>query len=72
MPEGNGFDLLERLDVAPHVIFTTAYDAWAIRAFEVNALDYLLKPVTEQRMQEALARIPPPPSAHFPIHEKYS
>lgn len=75
MPEGNGFDLLEKLDVTPHVIFTTAYDAYAIRAFEINALDYLLKPVTEQRMQEALARIPAvipaaPSATHLPIHEK--
>lgn len=71
MPEGNGFELLERLNATPHVIFTTAYDAWAIRAFEINALDYLLKPVTEQRMREALARVPSTsPAAHLPIHEK--
>ncbi|WP_198651896.1 LytR/AlgR family response regulator transcription factor [Chitinophaga deserti] len=75
MPEGNGFDLLERLTTTPHVIFTTAYDAYAIQAFEINALDYLLKPVTEKRLEEALARIPatvPAASAasYFPIHEK--
>ncbi|MGE7774038.1 LytR/AlgR family response regulator transcription factor [Chitinophaga sp. NPDC101104] len=75
MPEGTGFQLLENLDVIPHVIFTTAYDAHAIRAFEINALDYLLKPVTEKRLQEALARIPAvppatPATAYLPIHEK--
>lgn len=75
MPEGNGFDLLERLATAPHVIFTTAYDAYAIQAFEINALDYLLKPVTEKRLEEALARIPAaipaaPAASYFPIHEK--
>lgn len=75
MPEGNGFRLLEMLDTTPHVIFTTAYDAYAIRAFEINALDYLLKPVTENRMREALARIPADPAivpaaTYLSIHEK--
>src|SRR5262249_5944695 len=45
MPGGSGFDLLQRLEDIPAVIFTTAYDAYAVRAFEVNALDYLLKPI---------------------------
>ena len=45
MPGGSGFDLLERLEVVPQVIFTTAHDAHAVRAFEVNVLDYLLKPI---------------------------
>ncbi len=57
MPEANGFALLEQLDAVPEVIFTTAYDAYAIRAFEVNALDYLLKPVTEKRLEESLERL---------------
>jgi len=46
MPGRSGFELLEQLDRVPLVIFTTAYDEYALRAFEVNALDYLLKPVS--------------------------
>ena len=45
MPGKTGFDMLTELDKAPDVIFTTAYDDYALKAFEVNALDYLLKPV---------------------------
>ncbi len=61
LPDGTGFDLLDRLDRVPRVIFTTAYDAYAVRAFEVNALDYLLKPVDPARLAAALARLGPPP-----------
>ncbi|WP_343307518.1 LytTR family DNA-binding domain-containing protein [Chitinophaga niabensis] len=57
MPEANGFTLLEQLKTVPEVIFTTAYDAYAIKAFEVNALDYLLKPVTSKRLAESLERL---------------
>ena len=56
MPSGTGFDLLERLDAAPRVVFTTAYDQFALRAFQANALDYLLKPVDAARLAEALAK----------------
>jgi two-component system LytT family response regulator len=56
MPGGSGFDLLARLDHVPRVIFTTAYDHHAVRAFEVNALDYLLKPIEPQRLAAALVR----------------
>ena len=58
MPEVTGFEVLERLppDVLPVVIFVTAYDEHAIRAFEVRALDYLLKPVSQKRFDEALGR----------------
>lgn len=56
MPGQSGFELLASLDVAPHVIFTTAYDEYALRAFEVNALDYLLKPVQENRLAAALEK----------------
>src|SRR5678809_459081 len=45
MPGKTGFDMLAELERAPHVIFTTAYDEYALKAFEVNALDYLLKPI---------------------------
>lgn len=51
-----GFDLLDRIDTPVQVIFVTAYDEYAIRAFEVNALDYLLKPVAPDRLAEALRR----------------
>ena len=63
MPGQSGFELLATLDgPAPHVIFTTAYDQYALRAFEVNALDYLLKPVSEARLAAALAKVPPAPA----------
>ncbi|WP_103029877.1 LytR/AlgR family response regulator transcription factor [Salinibacter altiplanensis] len=57
MPGGSGFDLLERLGDVPHVVFVTAYDEHAIRAFEVNALDYLVKPVEEERLAEAIETV---------------
>jgi len=57
MPGMTGFELLERIEELPQVIFTTAYDQYAIRAFEVNALDYLLKPVAPARLAAALARV---------------
>ncbi|MBS0374588.1 MAG: response regulator transcription factor [Proteobacteria bacterium] len=56
MPGGSGFDLLPRLEQVPQVIFTTAYDQHAVRAFEVDALDYLLKPVEPERLAAALER----------------
>ncbi len=56
MPGRSGFELLEQLDRVPMVIFTTAYDEYALKAFEVNALDYLLKPVSPERLGTALAR----------------
>ena len=64
LPGSNGFRLLEQYSgQLPHVIFTTAYDEFAIRAFEVNAVDYLLKPITPERMASALGlqddNIPP-------------
>jgi two-component system, LytTR family, response regulator len=80
MPGGSGFDLLEKLEDVPAVIFTTAYDEYAVRAFEVSALDYLVKPITADRLaaalgraQRALAAIPKEPpnargaSAHHQI-----
>jgi two-component system, LytTR family, response regulator len=56
MPGGSGFDLLEKLEDVPAVIFTTAYDEYAVRAFEVSALDYLVKPITARRLAAALGR----------------
>ncbi|WP_209331045.1 LytR/AlgR family response regulator transcription factor [Lunatimonas salinarum] len=57
MPEKTGFDLLEELDHVPLVVFTTAYDEFAIQAFQVNALDYLLKPVEPARLAETLVKL---------------
>ncbi|MBL8267890.1 LytR/AlgR family response regulator transcription factor [Steroidobacter sp.] len=56
MPGGSGFDLLTRIEHVPRVIFTTAYDHHAVQAFEVNALDYLLKPIEPERLAAALSR----------------
>ncbi|MFD2036418.1 LytR/AlgR family response regulator transcription factor [Belliella marina] len=57
MPEKTGFELLEELDNVPHVIFTTAYDEYALKAFQVNALDYLLKPIEPKRLEDAIVRL---------------
>ena len=57
MPGRTGFQLLESLDTVPMVVFTTAYDEFAIKAFEVNALDYLLKPIQPERLAEAVRKI---------------
>lgn len=57
MPKINGFEMLELLESPPHVIFTTAYDEYALKAFEVNALDYLLKPVSPERLEKALDKL---------------
>lgn len=56
MPGATGFDLLERLDRVPMLIFTTAYDEFALRAFDVNAFDYLLKPIRPDRLAAALEK----------------
>jgi two-component system LytT family response regulator len=63
MPGRTGFDLLEELEDAPQVIFTTAYDEFAVRAFEANALDYLLKPVAPDRLAKAIERLRAQPIA---------
>jgi two-component system, LytTR family, response regulator len=57
MPGKTGFDLLAELDKTPHVIFTTAYDEYALKAFEVNALDYLLKPIEPKRLSDAIHKV---------------
>jgi len=56
MPSGEGFDVLDGLETVPMVVFVTAYDQYAVRAFETNALDYLVKPVEAGRLQAALER----------------
>lgn len=60
MPGKTGFELLEMLDSVPKVIFTTAYDEYALKAFEVNALDYLLKPIQLDRLNETITKLEPP------------
>lgn len=57
MPEKTGFELLEMLDSVPLVVFTTAYDEFALKAFEVNALDYLLKPIQPERLAETVTKL---------------
>lgn len=57
MPGETGFDLLQSLETTPPVIFTTAYDEYALKAFETNALDYLLKPIEAERLAEAIDRV---------------
>jgi two-component system, LytTR family, response regulator len=57
MPGKTGFDMLTQLEKAPHVIFVTAYDEYALKAFEVNALDYLMKPVEPRRLADALLKV---------------
>jgi len=57
MPGGTGFDLLEQLEKVPAVIFTTAYDEHAVRAFEIDAIDYLLKPIEPERLADAIGRM---------------
>lgn len=64
MPEMTGLDVLRRLECTPAIVFTTAYDQYAVTAFELNAVDYLLKPFTRARFEAAVARLlesPPPP-----------
>ena len=57
MPGKSGFDLLNSMDVTAKVIFVTAFDEFAIRAFEINALDYLLKPINPERLQDSIERL---------------
>ncbi len=68
MPGRDGFELLATLDRPPHVIFVTAHDEHALRAFQVNALDYLLKPIDPERLGAALARVPP--SGSVPLFQR--
>jgi two-component system, LytTR family, response regulator len=69
MPGKTGFDMLSEIDKAPAVIFTTAYDEFAIRAFEFNALDYLLKPVEPKRLSDALHKLDGNEDKDYGSHE---
>ena len=66
MPKINGFEMLELLDEKPSVIFTTAFDEYAIKAFETHAVDYLLKPFTKERFEKALEKF----FSHAPVLKK--
>jgi len=57
LPGKNGFEFLESLDYSPEVIFTTAYDEYAIKSFDYNTIDYLLKPIKESRLLQALEKL---------------
>lgn len=57
MPGKNGFELLEELDSVPTVVFTTAYDEYALKAFEYNAMDYLLKPIEPKRLEDTIKKL---------------
>jgi len=57
MPEKSGFDLLEELAIVPEVVFTTAYDQYAVKAFEVNAIDYLVKPLRDERFAKSIEKV---------------
>jgi two-component system LytT family response regulator len=62
LAEGTGFDLLNRMNYKGRVLFVTAFDQYAFRAFEINALDYLLKPVSVERLQQAIEKVLSPGS----------
>ncbi|HKK75170.1 MAG TPA: LytTR family DNA-binding domain-containing protein [Saprospiraceae bacterium] len=76
MPEKSGFDLLQELAVVPEVVFTTAYDQYAVKAFEINALDYLVKPIRDERFTLTMERVKEvlaekePEQEPLPIHYK--
>src|SRR5580693_4176145 len=57
MPGFDGFEVVQQLATPPIIVFVTAYDEYAVRAFEANAIDYLLKPVQPERLERALARV---------------
>lgn len=60
MPGESGFDLLDKLDYAPKVVFTTAYSEYAYRSFDYNPIDYLLKPISQERLGDAIAKLAVP------------
>lgn len=57
MPDLTGFEVIERLEVKPNIIFTTAYEQYAIKAFETFSIDYLLKPIKEERLEQSIAKL---------------
>ena len=79
LQDGNCFELFERTEIRAHVIMTTAYDNYAVKAFEINSLDYLLKPIEAEDLKRAVARaesarsdVPaPPPASPAPLRERF-
>ena len=69
MPKLDGFEVLELVEPGPAVIFVTAYDQYALRAFQVHAVDYLLKPVSAERLAEALERVKAAQGEKSPVEE---
>jgi len=72
MPKLTGFEMLELLEHHPEVVFTTAYDQFAIRAFELNAVDYLLKPFSRERFREAMNKLESKLESHLEAKEDKS
>lgn len=70
MPGQSGFELVEQIDFEGRIIFVTAYDEYALRAFEINALDYLMKPVNKERLENAIDRITSPQKEEDHSHDK--
>lgn len=75
MPGKNGFELLEELVSVPKVIFVTAFDEYALKAFQVNALDYVLKPIDPERLNSAIDKVaqledPPAPNGEMEVHNE--
>lgn len=70
LPDGTGFDLIEQLKNPPRIIFITNYEAYALRAFEINALDYIQKPLTRARLESALERLNSVPAETPPEPDK--
>jgi two-component system LytT family response regulator len=64
MPGGGGFEIAEQIHHKPKIVFVTAYDQYAVRAFEVNAMDYLLKPVSSERLHASISRLFPASPSH--------
>jgi two-component system LytT family response regulator len=70
MPGQSGFELVEKIDFEGKIIFVTAYDEYALRAFEINALDYLMKPVSKERLENAIDRITSPQKEADHCHDQ--
>jgi two-component system, LytTR family, response regulator len=70
MPGFNGFEVVQQILDPPIVVFVTAYDEYAVRAFDANAIDYLLKPVQPERLEKTIARVRERLKAHAPEHRK--
>ncbi len=71
MPGESGFDLLDQFDVQAKIVFVTAYDKYAIRAFEVNALDYLMKPVNPARLAKTVEKLTGESESQFQNHKRW-